>query len=190
MTRWFPRPPPAGGCDRSPCASPSGSPRLGGPRARRPPATGRPPPRRLPALTPRQGRSRRPAGSTWRRSGPNPSGKVRLRRRPRQGTSIDGKDFFDGVSISVPPVRFTVKGEQTMKYLLLIHDEEQAWGKLSERDRNAMYAEYGQFGQSIQATGNYIAGAQVHPTSSATSVRLRDGNRLVTEGPSPETRQQ
>jgi hypothetical protein len=77
-----------------------------------------------------------------------------------------------------------------MKYMLLIHDEEQAWGKLSESDRNAMYAEYGQFGQSIQASGNYVAGAQLHPTSSATSVRLRDGKRLVTDGPFAETREQ
>ena len=77
-----------------------------------------------------------------------------------------------------------------MKYMLPIHDEEQAWGKLSEADRGAMYAEYGQFGAAIKASGNYLAGAQLHPTSSATSVRIRDGKRLVTDGPFAETREQ
>src|SRR5258708_39331520 len=81
------------------------------------------------------------------------------------------------------------KENKKMKYMLLIHDEEQAWGKLSESDRNALYAEYGQFGQSLQASGYYIAGAQFHPTSSATCFRLRDCKRLVTDGPFAQPRE-
>ena len=77
-----------------------------------------------------------------------------------------------------------------MKYILLIHDEEQAWAKLTEAERRSMYAEYGQFGQQITASGNYVAGAQLQPTSTATSVRVRDGKRLVTDGPFAETREQ
>lgn len=77
-----------------------------------------------------------------------------------------------------------------MKYMLLIHGEEHAWSSLSENDQKAMSAEYGKFTESIQATGNLIAGAQLRPTSSATSVRLRDGKRLVTDGPFAETREQ
>ena len=77
-----------------------------------------------------------------------------------------------------------------MKYMLLIHDDEKAWAKLSEVERGKIYAEYGQFGQSVKASGNYLAGAQLQPTTMATSVRVRDGKRLVTDGPFAETREQ
>ena len=77
-----------------------------------------------------------------------------------------------------------------MKYMLLIHDEEQALAKLSEADTKAMHAEYGQFTEGIVASGNFLAGAQLRPTSTATTVRLRDGKRLVTDGPFAETREQ
>ncbi len=77
-----------------------------------------------------------------------------------------------------------------MKYMLLIHDDEKAWGTMSEADRQRIYGEYGQFGQQIKDTGNYLAGAQLQPTSTATSVRVRDGKRLVTDGPFAETREQ
>ena len=77
-----------------------------------------------------------------------------------------------------------------MKYMLLIHDDEKAWARLSEAERGKIYAEYGQFGQSVRASGNYLAGAQLQPTTMATSVRVRDGKRLVTDGPFAETREQ
>lgn len=77
-----------------------------------------------------------------------------------------------------------------MKYMLLIHDDEQGWAKLSDAERQKIYAEYGQFGQSVKASGNYLAGAQLQPTTTATSVRVRDGKRLVTDGPFAETREQ
>jgi hypothetical protein len=74
--------------------------------------------------------------------------------------------------------------------MLLIHDEEKAFQKLSEADRNAIYAEYRQFSQEISASGNYVGGSELQPTSAATSVRVRDGKRLVTDGPFAETREQ
>jgi hypothetical protein len=79
---------------------------------------------------------------------------------------------------------------QTMKYMLLICDDEQAWGKFSEAERRQIYAEYGQFSQQIKTSGNYVAGSQLQPTSAATSVRVRNGKRLVTDGPFAETREQ
>jgi hypothetical protein len=77
-----------------------------------------------------------------------------------------------------------------MKYMLLIHDDEKAWGTLSEAERQRIYGEYRQFGEHIKDAGHYLAGAQLQPTSMATSVRVRDGKRLVTDGPFAETREQ
>ncbi len=77
-----------------------------------------------------------------------------------------------------------------MKYMLLIHDDEKAWAKMTDAERQRIYGEYGQFGQQIKDTGHYLAGAQLQPTTTATSVRVRDGKRLVTDGPFAETREQ
>src|SRR5262245_12293303 len=77
-----------------------------------------------------------------------------------------------------------------MKYLLLIYDREQDWNKLSEAEQGAIYAEYMKFSQSIQDSGNFITGAQLHPVASATSVRVRDNQQLVTDGPFAETHEQ
>jgi hypothetical protein len=77
-----------------------------------------------------------------------------------------------------------------MKYMLLIHDEEQAWGKLSEPQRQEIMANYRQFSEQIKASGHYVSGSQLAPTSSATSVRIRNGKRVVTDGPFAETREQ
>jgi hypothetical protein len=77
-----------------------------------------------------------------------------------------------------------------MKYILLIHDDEKAWAKLGDSDRQAIYGEYDRFVKQIKSTGHYLAGDQLQPTSAATSVRLRDGKRLVTDGPFAETAEQ
>ncbi len=50
--------------------------------------------------------------------------------------------------------------------------------------------EYAQFTQQIKSSGQYVASSQLHPTSAATSVRVRNGKRLVTDGPFAETREQ
>ena len=52
------------------------------------------------------------------------------------------------------------------------------------------YEESAQFAQELNASGQYLAAAPLHPTSTATSVRVRDGKRLVTDGPFAETREQ
>ncbi|HKE56722.1 MAG TPA: YciI family protein [Pyrinomonadaceae bacterium] len=77
-----------------------------------------------------------------------------------------------------------------MKYLLLIYDNEKEWGSLNEAEQGKIYADYGKFSQSVKDNGNYLGGAQLHPTSSATSVRVRDGKQLVTDGPFAETHEQ
>ena len=77
-----------------------------------------------------------------------------------------------------------------MKYMLLIHDDEKAWAKLSDAERQKIYADYGAFSAELRASGQYLAGSQLQPTTTATSVRVRDGKRLVTDGPFAETREQ
>ena len=77
-----------------------------------------------------------------------------------------------------------------MKYMLLIHHDEVAWARRSDAERQQVLGEYRQLVQQITATGQYLAGAPLHPTSTATSIRVRDGKRLVTDGPFAETREQ
>jgi hypothetical protein len=74
-----------------------------------------------------------------------------------------------------------------MKYMLLIYLEERA---LSETERQECYAESTQLAQQLEASGHYLAANPLHPTSMATSVRVRDGKRIVTDGPFTETREQ
>src|SRR5437867_3466352 len=74
-----------------------------------------------------------------------------------------------------------------MKYLLLIYGDEQA---LSETERQDCYVESMQLAHDINSSGQYVAANPLHPTSMATSVRVRDGKRLVTDGPFAETREQ
>src|SRR6266849_6849626 len=80
--------------------------------------------------------------------------------------------------------------EDHVKYMLLIYDDEKAWPKFSETERQQYMGEYMQFTQQIQSGGQYVASSQLHPTSAATSVRVRNGKRLVTDGPFAETREQ
>jgi hypothetical protein len=74
-----------------------------------------------------------------------------------------------------------------MKYMLLIYLDEQS---LSETERQECYVESTQLAHQIHASGQYLAANPLHPTSMATSVRVRNGKRLVTDGPFAETREQ
>ena len=74
-----------------------------------------------------------------------------------------------------------------MKYMLLIYGDEQA---LSEAERKDCYVESTQLAHDINSKGQYLAANPLQPTSMATSVRVRDGKRLVTDGPFAETREQ
>jgi hypothetical protein len=77
-----------------------------------------------------------------------------------------------------------------MKYILLIHHDEQTRSKLTEDERRALTGEYMQLTQQLTSSGHYLGGAPLHPTSTASSVRVRNGKRLVTDGPFAETREQ
>ena len=74
-----------------------------------------------------------------------------------------------------------------MKYMLLIYSDEQA---LSETERQDCYVESTQLAHQLHSSGQYLAANPLHPTSMATSVRVRGGKRVVTDGPFAETREQ
>jgi hypothetical protein len=74
-----------------------------------------------------------------------------------------------------------------MKYILLIYSDENAW---TESEREQCYTESLQLTQELQANGQFLGASPLHSVSTATSVRVRDGKKLVTDGPFAETREQ
>ena len=74
-----------------------------------------------------------------------------------------------------------------MKYMLLVYLDEHA---LSETQRNQCYVDSAQLAQDLNRSGRYIDASPLQLTATATSVRLRGGKRLVTDGPFAETREQ
>ena len=76
-----------------------------------------------------------------------------------------------------------------MKYMLLIYLGE-AWDKLGQTERQRLYDEQVKVADEVTARGQYLGGSPLQPTTTATSVRVREGKRLVTDGPFAETREQ
>jgi hypothetical protein len=74
-----------------------------------------------------------------------------------------------------------------MKYTMLIYLDETA---LSETEREQCYRESAQYAQELNAGGRYLSAVPLHPTATATSVRVREDKRMVTDGPFAETREQ
>jgi len=77
-----------------------------------------------------------------------------------------------------------------MQYLLMIYQNEADLGKMDAAAGKQMTAEYGAFTQSIIQSGNFKAGDGLQPSTTATTVRVRDGKTLTTDGPFAETREQ
>ncbi|HJT35728.1 MAG TPA: YciI family protein [Pirellulales bacterium] len=74
-----------------------------------------------------------------------------------------------------------------MKYMLLVYLDEQA---LNGAERQQCYIKSTQLARDLHARGNYLDASPLHSVSTATSVRVREGRRLVTDGPFAETREQ
>ena len=77
-----------------------------------------------------------------------------------------------------------------MKYLLLIYADERGFEAMSEDERRDVYAAYDELMKDLAAKGHMLAGDELAPTSTATTVQVRDGARLVTDGPYAETKEQ
>lgn len=74
-----------------------------------------------------------------------------------------------------------------MKYMLLVYSDERAW---AEGERDQCFADSTALANELKSQGQYLAAAPLHPVATATSVRIREGKRLVTDGPFAETREQ
>jgi hypothetical protein len=77
-----------------------------------------------------------------------------------------------------------------MQYMLLIYNDERAWAALDEEERNTIVGEYFALSEELRAAGAYVAGAPLQATDTASTIRVRDGDQLVTDGPFAETKEQ
>ncbi len=74
-----------------------------------------------------------------------------------------------------------------MKYMMLIYLDEKG---LTEDQRDKCYVESTEYAQQLHSKGKFLGASPLHPTSTATSIRMREGRPLVTDGPFAETREQ
>ena len=74
-----------------------------------------------------------------------------------------------------------------MKYMLTVYLDEHA---MTDAEREHCYVESAQLAQDLHSSGQYLDASPLHPVAAATSVRVRDSRRMVTDGPFAETREQ
>src|SRR5262245_42077317 len=96
------------------------------------------------------------------------------------------KKSFRKLSIRAFAVRLTNVRRKHMKYLLLVYMDEKA---MTDTEREACYAESTQLTVDLHAQGQYLGASPLYPVATATSLRVRDGKPLVTDGPFAETRE-
>ena len=77
-----------------------------------------------------------------------------------------------------------------MQYMILIYDNEKAWADMSKTDGEKMHAEYMTYTQDMVKAGVMRSGDALKPTTTATTVRVRGGKTLNTDGPFAETKEQ
>jgi hypothetical protein len=77
-----------------------------------------------------------------------------------------------------------------MRYMLLIYEPESNWARMSQEETGRVYGEYMAFTNDIKASGHYVTGNPLQPTPTATTVRVKDGKTVSTDGPFAETREQ
>ena len=77
-----------------------------------------------------------------------------------------------------------------MKYLCLIYENEKAWEPMTKDQADAVFGEYYTFTEQYRQSGHIVAGEALQPTSTATTVRVRNGKVSTTDGPFAETKEQ
>jgi hypothetical protein len=77
-----------------------------------------------------------------------------------------------------------------MKFLAIIYNDESMYATATPEQIGAIFAAHGKFGEDSRAAGVFVGGEGLEPSSAATTVRVRDGERLLTDGPYAETKEQ
>jgi len=77
-----------------------------------------------------------------------------------------------------------------VQYMLLIYNDENEWATLSDDERGEITRRYMAVADELRAQGSYVAGAPLTPSSTASTVRVRNGEELVIDGPFAETKEQ
>jgi hypothetical protein len=77
-----------------------------------------------------------------------------------------------------------------MQYMLLIYDDEVQWEQLDDDERQGIIGEYFAYTNELRERGAYVAGDPLQPTRTATTVRVRNDEQIVTDGPFAETKEQ
>jgi hypothetical protein len=77
-----------------------------------------------------------------------------------------------------------------MKYAVLIYSDERLWENMSEAEQTEMVGRYEAVSEDLRKRGQFILGEPLDATSTASTVRVRDGKTIVTDGPFAETKEQ
>jgi len=81
-------------------------------------------------------------------------------------------------------------GARTMRFMLIVHHDEEAFNKIEKEKRQQMLAESIELTHQLHAAGQYLSASPLQPAATAVMVRVREGKPLVTDGPFIETREQ
>ena len=77
-----------------------------------------------------------------------------------------------------------------MRYMLLIYKDEKAWGEMSVQEKGAIFHEAVEYSEDFRKRGVYLAGEPLQDTNTATTVRMKNGKTVMTDGPFAETKEQ
>ena len=77
-----------------------------------------------------------------------------------------------------------------MKYLITIYEDESGWATATPEQTSEIMAAYGALGEALREAGVILGGEALQPVSTATTVKVRDGETITTDGPFAETREQ
>lgn len=113
---------------------------------------------------------------------PSPKGAGRARLTVLHGQDYNGIRANNRAS--------TILAEYTMRYLLLCCTNEHDWNGLPATERDEIMKEYRNWMQDLDRAGGHIASAQLQPTATAATVRMKGGKHLFTDGPFAETKEQ
>jgi hypothetical protein len=76
-----------------------------------------------------------------------------------------------------------------MQYALLIYGAEEPWEALSDDERGVIYREYAALNSELREQRKLLGGEELQPVATSTTVRVRDGEALVSDGPFAETKE-